>query len=198
VIYSDGMTEVNGNGKRETGKARARRVMAEKLAEARKRIEQDEADLGVVLDALDQRLVSQTRRDVAVREAQHRHAQACGRADEDAAVGIVRWLGRGATVQAIADATEMPPAEVSRLRKLGDKLNAERAKPDQAPERDQAAEAPAERVAALVGVDTPTGAAAGQGHALAEAEQRRAERDASDPALNPGRGTASGPADVEG
>ena len=119
MIYSDGMTEVNGNGKRETGKARARRVMAEKLAEARKRIEQDEADLGVVLAALDARLAAASRRDLAVMEAQQRCAQACDAADEDAAAGIVRWLRRGESVKAVADATGLPVAEVARLRNWG-------------------------------------------------------------------------------
>ena len=190
MIYSDGMTEVNGNGKRETGKARARRVMAEKLAEEalRKRIEQDEADLGVVLAALDARYAAASRRDLAVVEAQQRCAQACDAADEDAAAGIVRWLRRGESVKAVADATGLPVAEVARLRKLGEGLNAAQVAPvaEQVSSgselRSDETSMPAAQFDALVGsIDEPDPAPR-----LTAA------------ALDPGRGTLSGPADVEG
>jgi hypothetical protein len=96
--------------------------MAARLAEAKRRIEQDEADLLAVLDSVAKIERAQARRDRTVAEADATLAEAMGRARMEAAPAVTAWRARGASEQDIATAAGIGIQDVRRLVKLaGDK-----------------------------------------------------------------------------
>lgn len=114
------MTGVNGNGNApKSAKARAREVVAARLAEAKRRLDLDRADIEVLIGNGIELAEDAKRRDQLVAEAHEACAQRAERINADSAAVIARWVARGGTEASIADATGLTVSAVRKLRQRG-------------------------------------------------------------------------------